>query len=106
MAYFILKNRGPKDLFVHYNGDYHSKNRGGTYWYLKRYDLGITVLTISSVSRTRRGLTMHAKIWLTSFLSCLQSRRKGLRRHDRQSGALSGGRSLLLALLPPVLRTP
>jgi uncharacterized iron-regulated protein len=51
MAYFILKNRGPKDLFVHYNGDYHSKNRGGIYWYLKLYDPGITVLTISSVSR-------------------------------------------------------
>jgi len=55
MAYFILKNRGPKDLFVHYNGDYHSKNRGGIYWYLKLYDPGITVLTISSVSRDTPG---------------------------------------------------
>jgi hypothetical protein len=55
MAYFILKNRGPKDLFVHYNGDYHSKNRGGIYWYLKLYDPGITVLTISSVSRGAPG---------------------------------------------------
>jgi len=55
MAYFILKNRGPKDLFVHYNGDYHSKNRGGIYWYLKLYDPGITVLTISSVSRDAPG---------------------------------------------------
>jgi uncharacterized iron-regulated protein len=51
MAYFILKNRGPKDLFIHYNGDYHSKNRGGIYWYLKLYDPDIAVLTISSVSR-------------------------------------------------------
>ena len=55
MAYFILKNRGPKDLFVHYNGDYHSKNRGGIYWYLKLYEPGITVLTISSVSRDTPG---------------------------------------------------
>ena len=55
MAYFILKSRGPKDLFVHYNGDYHSKNRGGIYWYLKLYDPGITVLTISSVSRDTPG---------------------------------------------------
>jgi uncharacterized iron-regulated protein len=55
MAHFILKNRGPKDLFVHYNGDYHSKNRGGIAWYLKRYDPGITVLTISSVSRETPG---------------------------------------------------
>ena len=61
MAYFILKNRGPKDLFVHYNGDYHSKNRGGIYWYLKRYDPGITVLTISSVSRDTAGFDDECK---------------------------------------------
>ncbi len=51
MAYFILKNRGPKDMFLHYNGDYHSKNYGGIYWYLKRYDPDVTVRTVSSVSR-------------------------------------------------------
>ena len=51
MAYFILKNRGPKDLFIHYNGDYHSKNYGGIYWYLKRYDPEVSIRTISSVSR-------------------------------------------------------
>ncbi len=51
MAYFILKNRGPKDLLIHYNGDYHSKDYGGICWYLKRYDPDVTVRTISSVSR-------------------------------------------------------
>ena len=51
MAYFILKNRGPKQLFLHYNGDYHSKNCGGICWYLKQYDPEITVRSISSVSR-------------------------------------------------------
>jgi uncharacterized iron-regulated protein len=61
MAYFILKNRGPKDLFVHYNGDYHSKNRGGIYWYLKRYDPDIAVLTISSVSRDTPGFDDECK---------------------------------------------
>jgi len=61
MAYFILKNRGPKDLFIHYNGDYHSKNRGGIYWYLKRYDPGIMVLTISSVSRDTPGFDDECK---------------------------------------------
>jgi len=55
MAYFILKNRGPKDLFIHYNGDYHSKSYGGIFWYLKRYDPDITVRTISSVSRDTPG---------------------------------------------------
>ncbi|HYA86523.1 MAG TPA: ChaN family lipoprotein [Nitrospirota bacterium] len=51
MAYFILKSRRPKDLFLHYNGDYHSKNCGGICWYLKRYDPHVTVRTISSISR-------------------------------------------------------
>jgi uncharacterized iron-regulated protein len=55
MAYFILKNRGPKDLFIHYNGDYHSANCGGICWYLKQYDPDITVLTISSVGRDTLG---------------------------------------------------
>jgi uncharacterized iron-regulated protein len=61
MAYFILKNRGPKDVFLHYNGDYHSKNYGGIYWYLKRYDPGITVRTISSVSRDTPGFDDECK---------------------------------------------
>jgi uncharacterized iron-regulated protein len=51
MAYFILKNRRPKDLFIHYNGDYHSKNCGGICWHLKRYAPDVTIQTISSVSR-------------------------------------------------------
>jgi len=55
MAYFILKNRGPKDLFIHYNGDYHSANGGGICWYLRRYDPDIAVCTISSVSRGTPG---------------------------------------------------
>jgi len=54
MASFIMKSRGPKDLFVHYNGDYHSKDFGGIYWYLKRYDQRLAVRAISSVSRDTR----------------------------------------------------
>jgi len=61
MAYFILKNRGPKDLFLHYNGDYHSKNYGGIYWYLKRYDPDISIRTISSVSRDTPGFDDECK---------------------------------------------
>jgi len=61
MAYFILKNRGPKDLFIHYNGDYHSKNYGGIYWYLKRYDPEISIRTIASVSRDIPGFDDECK---------------------------------------------
>jgi len=51
MASFIIKNRRPGGLFLHYNGDYHSKDRGGICWYLERYDPDIAVTTLSSVSR-------------------------------------------------------
>jgi len=55
MAYFILKNREPKDLFIHYNGSYHSDSGGGICWYLKRYDPEIKVTAISSVSKDTPG---------------------------------------------------
>jgi uncharacterized iron-regulated protein len=55
MAYFILKNRGQQELFLHYNGDYHSKNYGGICWYIKQYDPEVQVRTISSVSRATPG---------------------------------------------------
>jgi uncharacterized iron-regulated protein len=61
MAYFILKNRGPKNLFIHYNGDYHSKNYGGIYWYLKRYDPDISIRAISSVIRDTPGFDDECK---------------------------------------------
>ena len=35
MAETILNNWNENALFLHYNGDYHSKNYGGIYWYLK-----------------------------------------------------------------------
>lgn len=49
MAHFILKHLIQEILFIHYNGDYHSRNYGGIYWYLKQYDPGICVVTISSI---------------------------------------------------------
>jgi uncharacterized iron-regulated protein len=49
MAYFIIKNRTATQLFLHFNGVYHSRNFGGIYWYLKQAAPGLTILTLSSV---------------------------------------------------------
>ncbi|MFV0175660.1 ChaN family lipoprotein [Empedobacter falsenii] len=48
MAESILNNWNENALFLHYNGDYHSKNYGGIYWYLKffRPNLKIAVIEI------------------------------------------------------------
>ena len=36
MAYFILKNYKPGDVFLHFNGAYHSNYFEGIYWYLQQ----------------------------------------------------------------------
>ncbi|MFI2744644.1 ChaN family lipoprotein [Zhouia sp. PK063] len=48
MAYFIAQNITKNGVFLHYNGDYHSKNYGGIYWYLHQIhpDLKIAVITV------------------------------------------------------------
>jgi uncharacterized iron-regulated protein len=49
MAHFILKNLEPGQLFIHYNGSYHSDNYLGIIYYLKLYRPGIRVATIATV---------------------------------------------------------
>ncbi|GAB3945852.1 hypothetical protein GCM10028805_15620 [Spirosoma harenae] len=49
MAYFILQNRKPSQTFLHFNGDYHSKNFEGIVWYLRQQQPDLKILTISSV---------------------------------------------------------
>jgi uncharacterized iron-regulated protein len=48
MAYFILKNHKKGQLFVHYNGAYHSNDFEGIMWYLKQADPKLNILTISA----------------------------------------------------------
>ncbi|HPB53862.1 MAG TPA: ChaN family lipoprotein, partial [Saprospiraceae bacterium] len=49
MAESILNHLSPGSLFYHYEGDFHSKEYGGIYWYLKkaRPDLKIAVISVS-----------------------------------------------------------
>ena len=49
MAHFILTNRPPEKLFVHLNGEYHSRRYGGIFWYLKQAQPELAIVTITSV---------------------------------------------------------
>jgi uncharacterized iron-regulated protein len=49
MAYFILQNR--QDVFLHFNGSYHSQNGEGINWYLRKADPQIKIATIHSVEQ-------------------------------------------------------
>lgn len=49
MAYSITENWQQEQLFYHINGSYHSNNYEGIYWYLKKYNSNLKVVTISVV---------------------------------------------------------
>ncbi len=49
MAHFIYKALPSKGIFIHFNGDYHSANFEGIYWYLKQKDPDLQIVTISTV---------------------------------------------------------
>ena len=51
MGYFIAQNLKKGRLFIHYNGSYHSDDKEGTVWYLKKYAPQTTFVTISSVEQ-------------------------------------------------------
>lgn len=51
MAYFILKNLENGDLFVHYNGSYHSDDFEGVNWYLKQEKPNLNIVTVSVVEQ-------------------------------------------------------
>jgi uncharacterized iron-regulated protein len=48
MAYFISKNIKKGYTFLHYQGDFHSKNHGAISWYLNKYMPGLKIVTIST----------------------------------------------------------
>jgi hypothetical protein len=55
MAHFILANHVPGELFVHYNGSYHSENHDGIVWYIRNQKPDIKIMTITVVSQKEVG---------------------------------------------------
>ena len=51
MAHFIFSNLPERGKYNHFNGDYHSANFEGIYWYLKQKDSNISIATISTVTQ-------------------------------------------------------
>lgn len=47
MAESILRNIQPGKTFIHYNGNYHSKEFGGIYWYIKQKNPNLRMAVIS-----------------------------------------------------------
>lgn len=59
MAHFILKNFKSGEMFIHYNGAFHSDEFEGILWYLKKQNANLNYSTISTVSQ--KGLSSLLK---------------------------------------------
>lgn len=51
MAFSILENRVDEELFIHYNGAYHSDFYEGILWYLKLTESDLNYKTISTITQ-------------------------------------------------------
>jgi len=48
MAHFIVKNHKIGKTFLHFQGDFHSKNHGAISWYLNKYNPNLKIVTLST----------------------------------------------------------
>jgi uncharacterized iron-regulated protein len=71
MAHFILKNYKPGNLFLHFNGSYHSDNYEGILWYLKQARPDLRYATISTVSQKDISKLLPENIGKADFIICV-----------------------------------
>lgn len=67
MAESIVKNFKRKHLFLHFEGDYHSKEYGGIYWYLKKMKKRLKVAVISMAESDEADLKLPEAFIATEF---------------------------------------
>lgn len=51
MAHFIYGNWSEGELFLHFNGAFHSNNKEGIVWYLRQINPNLKIVTISTVEQ-------------------------------------------------------
>ena len=61
MAESIFENLKAGQTFIHYNGDYHSKQYGGIYWYLKQKNPNLKIAVISVFESEKPELVLPEK---------------------------------------------
>jgi uncharacterized iron-regulated protein len=77
MAHFILKNRQEGDVFLHFNGSYHSDNHEGVAWYTAEYNkrnaYELKILVISSVEQDTISSLKDENLGKGDFILCIPS---------------------------------
>ena len=73
MAHFILKNYNTGDLFLHFNGTYHTNNFEGIVWYIKKARPDLKIITIASVEQDSLEELTEENAGLADFTICIPS---------------------------------
>jgi len=73
MAHFILENRDRGELFLHFNGSYHSDHYQSINWFLKRSEPALRIVTISTVSQDDIGSLEEEYRGQADFIICVPS---------------------------------
>ena len=71
MAHFIMENYVENQLFIHYNGAYHSDYYEGILWYLKKGKPDLKYGTISTVSQENMGKLLKEHQGKADFIICV-----------------------------------
>ena len=71
MAYFILKYFVPGNLFIHFNGSYHSEYSEGIGWYLRTQQSQLKYATITTVSQKNLSSLLIENKGKADFIICV-----------------------------------
>jgi uncharacterized iron-regulated protein len=71
MAYFILENYKKDNLFIHYNGAFHSDEYEGILWYLKRNKPNLNYKTITTVTQENVNKLLEENKIKADFIICV-----------------------------------
>ncbi len=73
MAHFILANTPDEGTFLHYNGNFHSKNREGIVWYVKQHKPSLNIQTIATVQQDTIAELDTAHTGMADYILCVPS---------------------------------
>ena len=73
MSHFILANYKSGDLFIHYNGAFHSDEYEGILWHMKRINNALNYMTISTVSQEDIDSLEEENLGKADFIICVDS---------------------------------
>lgn len=77
MAHFIVKHHKKGNVFMHYNGAYHSDYYEGIGWYLKQYAPQLKVMTITTVSQKNLKKLDKEHLGKADFIICVDEEMTG-----------------------------